>query len=639
VFRAYEPDQDRLVAVKVFRLDVPPERTHQLVAELEKLVAADLTHPAIAAPVAAGISGTFAYLALDFVAADSLDIVLRDHGPASSADALRVATQLGGALDFAAAVGVVHGSLHPRDVLLSPDDTRLIGLGVTRAIERIGVAAAVRRPYTAPERAAGGPWDRRADIFSLAVLIYEMLSGKRVTATGDQAAEELAEVAGADAQALRRVFARALADEPAKRFDSALGFAEALKDAVAMAGAPAVSRSSAVESAAPPVRSMRTPARREPVREPVDVELPLSAPEVALFVVAVPEVKTVLTLPELPEPPDLRLRTPDPPQAEAPAPAAAAAPPPARRERREREVSIPVAMRAEPEIPIVRAPAFGSEPDPIPAEFHEIALETSRNRVWPLFLAVGIGLVVGFAGGYGVATRDKLMQMGFGAADPPAQAAPAQAAPAAVAAPPATAVSSAPTPPVVAAPAPAPVADAPATASAPAVSAAAVAALAAEAGRIVVRSTPEGARVAVDGHDAGTTPATIRDVAHGSHTVRVTRDGYVEEERKVAITAARPAQTLTIELARPPAAAQAAARGGAVSPGLNGPGGLTVDSRPEGASVFVDGKMVGTTPLTIDSVAAGEHSIGLTREGYSRWASLVRVTTGERARVTASLEK
>jgi hypothetical protein len=164
--------------------------------------------------------------------------------------------------------------------------------------------------------------------------------------------------------------------------------------------------------------------------------------------------------------------------------------------------------------------------------------------------------------------------------------------------------------------------------------------LAVETGRIVVRSTPEGARVSIDGHDAGTTPATVTDIARGSHTVRVTRDGYVADERKVAITAARPSQTLTIDLARSTAVAETVASSAARSGVMpNGPGGLTVESRPEGASVFVDGKMVGTTPLTIDSVAAGEHSVGLAREGYSRWASSVRVTTGERARVTASLEK
>jgi hypothetical protein len=77
VFRAYEPDRDRLVAIKLFRLDLPPERVHQLVAEFEQLIEAALDHPVIAAPRAAGIDGVTAYLAQDYVTAESLDVVIR----------------------------------------------------------------------------------------------------------------------------------------------------------------------------------------------------------------------------------------------------------------------------------------------------------------------------------------------------------------------------------------------------------------------------------------------------------------------------------------------------------------------------------------------------------------------------------
>jgi serine/threonine protein kinase len=184
VFRAYDATRERLVAVKLFALDLPPERTHQLVAELEHLVGAELTHPALAAPLATGISGVSAFLAQDYVAADSLDLAVREYGPAPVGSALRVATQLAGALDFAAAVQIMHGALHPRDVLLSSDDTRLTGLGITRALHRIGVVAPVRRPYTAPERIAGGEWDRRADVFSLAALMHELMWGRRVSGLG-----------------------------------------------------------------------------------------------------------------------------------------------------------------------------------------------------------------------------------------------------------------------------------------------------------------------------------------------------------------------------------------------------------------------------------------------------------------------
>ena len=129
------------------------------------------------------------FLAQDFVAADSLDIVVREYGPAPSADALRVATQLAGALDFAAAVDIAHGALHPRDVLLSSDDVRLTGLGITQALERIGVAAPVRRPYTRARAHGRRRWDRRADVFSLAALMHELLWGRRVSGLGAQAAD------------------------------------------------------------------------------------------------------------------------------------------------------------------------------------------------------------------------------------------------------------------------------------------------------------------------------------------------------------------------------------------------------------------------------------------------------------------
>src|SRR4029453_4669278 len=79
VFRAYDAQQDRLVTVKQFKLDLLPERLHQLVAEFEGLIAAELTHPFIAAPISTGPDGSTVYLARDFVAADSLDVAVRDR--------------------------------------------------------------------------------------------------------------------------------------------------------------------------------------------------------------------------------------------------------------------------------------------------------------------------------------------------------------------------------------------------------------------------------------------------------------------------------------------------------------------------------------------------------------------------------
>jgi serine/threonine protein kinase len=146
LFRAYDPEGDRLVTVKRFRLDLPPERVHRLVAAFERLIAAELTHPVLAAPLATGKVEADAFLVAEFCAGESLDIGARDYGAAPVPDALLVATELAGALDFAAAINIAHGALHPRDVLLSSHETRVTGIGVARALEQAG--AMLRRAGT-----------------------------------------------------------------------------------------------------------------------------------------------------------------------------------------------------------------------------------------------------------------------------------------------------------------------------------------------------------------------------------------------------------------------------------------------------------------------------------------------------------
>jgi len=152
---------------------------------------------------------------------------------------------------------------------------------------------------------------------------------------------------------------------------------------------------------------------------------------------------------------------------------------------------------------------------------------------------------------------------------------------------------------------------------------------------LLIRSTPAGAIVTVDGKESGRTPATVRELAIGPHQVTVSRSGYAPSDRRIVLTRTRPVQSMTVALERPAraAAAPAAPRAAAFA------GALTVDSRPGGAKVFLDGKLVGSTPLSLQTVAAGEHAIRLERDGYRRWSSQVRVVTSEQNRVTASLER
>src|SRR5207245_5985437 len=113
-----------------------------------------------------------------------------------------------------------------------------------------GFEPSSRRPSAAPERTAREPWDRRADVFSLAVLIYEMLSGRRLPAGGEDVAGRLTSIPGAEPDELGRVFARGLARNPADRFGTALDFVKAFTDAF-----------STSRSAVPPIREDDRPAR------------------------------------------------------------------------------------------------------------------------------------------------------------------------------------------------------------------------------------------------------------------------------------------------------------------------------------------------------------------------------------------
>jgi hypothetical protein len=143
--------------------------------------------------------------------------------------------------------------------------------------------------------------------------------------------------------------------------------------------------------------------------------------------------------------------------------------------------------------------------------------------------------------------------------------------------------------------------------------------------------------VLIDGKEVGTTPATVRGLSRGGHLVRITRDGYIAEERRIFLTERQPAQSLTVGLDRPRPAGARTAPSPATS--IIFTGDLSIESRPSGAAVYLDGKMVGTTPLQIRQADAGEHVVRLELDGYRRWSSSVRVVSGEQNRVTASLER
>jgi hypothetical protein len=156
-----------------------------------------------------------------------------------------------------------------------------------------------------------------------------------------------------------------------------------------------------------------------------------------------------------------------------------------------------------------------------------------------------------------------------------------------------------------------------------------------------VRSSPADARVFLDGQEQGTTPATFRDLATGVHQLRVVRDGFMPEERRVVITPDRPAQSVSIDLERVSASPtrSAAEPTPPAVPDGTAVGALDINSRPPGAQVFLDGTLVGTTPFVSMRVGAGRHAVRIERSGYREWASSVWIVQGGRNRITAALER
>jgi serine/threonine protein kinase len=610
VFRAYDPDSDRLVAVKLFRLDAPPERIHQLIAEFDKVIAAGLAHRSIARPVLAGIAGADAFLAQDYLAADSLDVLTRDYGRLQLTVALNVAADIAAALEFASERGVAHGALNPRDVLMNPEETRIVGLGVARALETIGIATPVRRPYTAPERAPGGIWDGRADVFGLAALTHDLLWGRPITATGWEAADALSELPGADLHQLREAFGRALSEDPADRFGTPLEFVDA------------VTRACAPDDVAPDLRLALNDAEAKVEAEaiPVDLRLPLDAEEIPeLALEPVRPMPSFLDPLPVPQSGGERLEPDRFSDVEVTAPAQSAA------------VLDVDAVSIEPEIVSerddVEAP-FASParpPVPVPPAFMTVHAESGRSTVWPLALALLVGAGIGFGGGYGLGVREHRAAPLSAAFAVPAP----DPAPSVVETRPIVLPAADPTPPAkVVDPKP------------PAVTTTAATSTAGKrvAGRIVVRSTPVGADVTVDGRDYGQTPVAIYDLSTGAHHVRVSRNGYDAQERQVTITETRPTRAMTVSLSRV-RGGNTAAQAATSTAAQGSTGALSVDSRPASAKVFVDGRAAGTTPVTLPDVAVGDHTIRLELDGYRSWTSSIRVTPNEKNRVTASLEK
>ena len=182
VYRAVDLRTGAYVAVKI-----PHEfllRDHQYVQRLkrEAQIAATVESSRIAKVTDVSEQDGTPYLVMEYVGGEELSDRLTRQGALAPVEALRIALEVARALEAADERGVVHRDLKPQNIRLTPHgDVKVMDFGIARQEGRPGLTSAslfIGTPdYTAPERAEG-PGDIRSDIYSLGVVIYEMLCGK-----------------------------------------------------------------------------------------------------------------------------------------------------------------------------------------------------------------------------------------------------------------------------------------------------------------------------------------------------------------------------------------------------------------------------------------------------------------------------
>jgi serine/threonine-protein kinase len=245
VYLARDLRHDRLVALKVLH----PELGAAMGAERfrhEIETAARLEHPHILPVFDSGEAAGQLWYTMPYVQGESLRDRLRRQGQLPIEEALRLIREAADGLDNAHQHGVIHRDIKPENILLSGNHARVADFGIARALEAgedqrlTATGVTVGTPaYMSPEQASGARLlDGRSDVYSLGCVLYELLAGEApFTGPTPQAviarrfvepAPPVRRLRGAVPANVEAAIARALAREPADRFQSAAEFARAL---------------------------------------------------------------------------------------------------------------------------------------------------------------------------------------------------------------------------------------------------------------------------------------------------------------------------------------------------------------------------------------------------------------------------
>ncbi|HJX87709.1 MAG TPA: serine/threonine-protein kinase, partial [Gemmatimonadales bacterium] len=244
VFLAEDLKHHRLVALKVLKPELSAALgSDRFLREIE--IAAVLQHPHILPLYDSGQATGLIWYVMPYVEGESLRERLRREGQLSLDAALRIAQEVGSALQYANDHGVVHRDVKPENVMLSAGQAVVTDFGIARAIQAAGTESLTQSgivvgtpQYMSPEQACGGTVDGRSDQYSLACTLYEMLVAEPPF-TGPSVQAVIARHSVEPVPSLRVVrqtvppeveaaIVRAMAKAPADRFPSIQKFLDAL---------------------------------------------------------------------------------------------------------------------------------------------------------------------------------------------------------------------------------------------------------------------------------------------------------------------------------------------------------------------------------------------------------------------------